>query len=225
MKKGVVTGWMTAVMILTICLTGCGEPKAAKEARLQGIAQMEEEQYSEAIASFDTALQEAGGVVNKFELDILKYRGEAEYRLKDYAAAEHTYGILLEVDGEQPEYRYYKAAAGAAAGHVDAAVIDYDKAVDLSKNMKRNVTGEGIALSAIGTAYANQKDYDKAIEYFDRGIALGDETTVQRSTYNKGAVYEQKGDFAKALEIFTAYSSTYGSTPELEREITFLKSR
>ena len=45
--------------------------------------------------SFDLALKEADGVVNAFELDILKYRGEAEFMLEDYEAAAHTYGIPL----------------------------------------------------------------------------------------------------------------------------------
>ena len=60
--------------------------------------------------SFDLALKEADGVVNAFELDILKYRGEAEFMLEDYEAAAHTYGILADVDGKEPEYLYYKAA-------------------------------------------------------------------------------------------------------------------
>lgn len=93
-------------MVLTVVITasalilgGCGESKAAKEARLKGIEQVKNEDYASAVESFDLALKEADGVVNAFELDILKYRGEAEFMLEDYEAAAHTYGILADVDG------------------------------------------------------------------------------------------------------------------------------
>ena len=104
-----------AAMVLTVVITasalilgGCGESKAAKEARLKGIEQVKNEDYASAVESFDLALKEADGVVNAFELDILKYRGEAEFMLEDYEAAAHTYGILADVDGKEPEYLYYK---------------------------------------------------------------------------------------------------------------------
>ena len=94
-----------AAMVLTVVITasalilgGCGESKAAKEARLKGIEQVKNEDYASAVESFDLALKEADGVVNAFELDILKYRGEAEFMLEDYEAAAHTYGILADVD-------------------------------------------------------------------------------------------------------------------------------
>ena len=68
--------------------------------------------------SFDLALKEADGVVNASELDILKYRGEAEFMLEDYEATwRDTYGILADVDGKEPEYLYYKAASEAMAGN------------------------------------------------------------------------------------------------------------
>ena len=114
-----------AAMVLTVVITasalilgGCGESKAAKEARLKGIEQVKNEDYASAVESFDLALKEADGVVNAFELDILKYRGEAEFMLEDYEAAAHTYGILADVDGKEPEYLYYKAASAVSYTHL-----------------------------------------------------------------------------------------------------------
>lgn len=259
MRKRAVTGWLAAVIIISLCLTGCGDSKEAKEARLLGITQFKEGNYSEAVVSFDTALKEADGVVNKFELDILKYRGEAEYLLKDYAAAEHTYGILIDVDGGMPEYRYLRAAALALSGNIDGAIEEYTTAESADRTLDRNVTGASAAMSAIGKACTDAGDYDRAmsfyqrveeigggtaqtfnemglsmhradkydeaIAYFDKGIALGDEAMTKELLLNKGAVYEQKGDFAKALEVFKAYASSYEATPEIEKEILFLESR
>ena len=59
------------------------------------------------------ALDEADGIVGPFELDVLKYRAEAEYLTEDYRAAAHTYDILADVDGEKREYLYYGAASHA----------------------------------------------------------------------------------------------------------------
>lgn len=162
-----------------LCMTGCGEPKAAKEARTQGIEQMKAGSYAEAIQSFDTALKSADGIVDSFELDILKYRGEAEYNLADYEAAAHTYGILSEVDDGRPEYLYYKAASEALAGDPAAAQEDYaaasklDTASHKDNDKAEEAEGAGLALSAIGKAYAESGDYDGAMVFFQQAIDGG----------------------------------------------------
>lgn len=185
----------------SVLLAGCGESKEAKEARMQGIGQVEAEQFEAAIASFDTALEHADGVVDEFELDILKYRGEAEYRLGDYEAAAHTYGILADVDDGRPEYLEYQTRA---------EVQVYNQ--------------QGVRLLKEGSA-------GEALAAFEEGRALLQEGNIEDTaleavlTYNIGAVYEAQGDFAKALEHFRSYVSTYGTTPELEKEIVFLESR
>lgn len=258
MNKKIIKGMLFFTAILSLGLTGCGESKKAKEARLQGIKQIEEGNYSEAVSSFDTALEEADGIVNSFELDILKYRGEAEFRLGDYTASAHTYGILAEVDGK-PEYLYYKAASAALSGDLAAASEDYNKAFEIDTVMDRNIIGKTLAQTALGQAYAESGDYeqavsyyqdviesgaataalfnqmgvcmikagqyDQAISYFEQGIAQGDESITKELMMNKGAAYEYKGDFQKALETFQSYAAGYGSTPELEKEIAFLQSR
>lgn len=186
-----------------VLLSGCGEPKKAREARLQGIEQMNQKQFEDAIISFDTALNEADGVVDEFELDILKYRGEAEYRLGDYEAAVHTYEILEDVDGERQEYLRCRNRAKVQSAN--------EKGLDLLE--------EG-----------NSED---AIAAFEEGLVLaeesGDETLIQEAkqllSYNMGAAYEKQGEFARALEIFQEYASAYGMSEKLEKEITFLNGR
>ena len=43
--------------------------------------------------------------------------------------------------------------------------------------------------------------------------------------YNEAAALQYKGNFEKALELLRDWVSVYGSTPEIEKEITFLESR
>ena len=62
-----------AAVSSVLLLTGCGDSKEAREARMSGIEQLNQKNYEEAIASFDRALSEADGIVGAFELDVLKY--------------------------------------------------------------------------------------------------------------------------------------------------------
>lgn len=202
-RKRLLPGCILA-LAAAVFLMGCGESKKAKEARLQGIAQVDAGQWEEAILSFEAALEEADGIVDEFELDILKYRGEAEYRLGDYAAAAHTYGILAEVDEEKPEYLYYKTMAEAAS-----------------------CNQAGVELLEAG-------QYEEALSFLEAGLSLveglnrGEAVQTELAAafhYNIGAVYEKQGEFAKALGVFQEYVSAYGMTPELEKELAFLESR
>lgn len=278
-----------AAASMALLVTGCSDPKAAREARLSGIEQMEQGNYEGAIASFDTALSESDGIVGEFELDILKYRAEAEFQIEDFAAAAHTYGILADVDKGKAEYCYYQAASEAMAGNLDGAVKAYEKASGAVKSVSQKSGGEesaeettaslsvpeqktlqeaslsaeeeagrSLALSAIGKAYEDQGRYDEAMDfykraagskmtadlsnrmglcmmaagryddalsYFEEGMTLGDEIRMPDLKYNEAAAYEHKGNFEKALELLEAYVSSYGSTPEIEKEIMFLESR
>ena len=317
-------GWIFAVSATDLMMSGCQDSKAARDARLAGIEQMNQGNYEEAIVSFDLALDEADGIVNEFELDVLKYRAEAEYMTEDFTAAAHTYGILADVDDGKPEYFYYQAASEAMAGNLDGAVKAYESALgdtsgagesdpdrgkegseeesaqetdretdslqteedqteaaqagssqeetetsgDFSAPKQKSIreaalspeaqAGRSLALSAIGKAYEDQGRYeeamdfyesaadsgltadlynrmglcmmaagryDEAISYFETGMTLNDEVKMPDLKYNEAAAYEYKGNFEKALELLRDWVSVYGSTPEIEKEITFLESR
>ncbi len=239
---------------------GCGEPKEAKAARISGIEKMAAGDYSGAIASFEEALDASDGIVHRFELDILKYRGEAEYMAGDYAAAAYTYGTLEQVDDERAEYRYYKAAAEAMAGNFETAQADYETAAELPRVSEQSaqaaasaaltalseaarqagetekaleycrtaidsgMAGPGI-LNQMGLSLAQAGNPDEAIRYFEQGLLQAEGEAAAALTRNLAAVYEQKLDFAKALELLREYRASWGAVPEVEREISFLESR
>ena len=84
LKRGKISLFLAAAVLSLGILSGCGtESKEAKEARMTGIEQLNAGNYQDAIDSFGKALDESDGIVNSFELDVLKYRGEAEYKLAD----------------------------------------------------------------------------------------------------------------------------------------------
>ncbi|MBE5972847.1 MAG: hypothetical protein E7246_10080, partial [Lachnoclostridium sp.] len=123
-----------AILCLSaVLLAACGgvteEMTAARES---AIARMESGDYEGAVAAFNDLVAEAKSVT-EFELDILKYRAEAEYKLGDYAAAAYTYDILNQVDEERTEYCYFGAMSLAKSGDLTGAkeLLEEGKALDM----------------------------------------------------------------------------------------------
>ena len=86
----------------------------------------------------------------------------------------------------------------------------------------------------IANIYFHYKEYDKALYYYDKGIAyvdglsepLEDYNNIKKNIiYNKACLYEFIHDYSKALETFNGYRDAYGSDENIEHEIEFLKSR
>lgn len=265
MKNKKITVTLACAGLTISLLTGCGgTSKEQKEARTAGITALEAGDYAGAIQKFDQAISADSGKAGSFEIDVLKYRGEAEYELGDYEAAAHTYEILMQVDKERPEYMYLQTMAWSSqiidtqadeAGKLQTAVDVYTKAY--AEDHKAQ--GAETAMILLGTALENQgrsqdamnmyqqamdagkpsaelynhmgicmlgeKKYEEAMNYFQQGITLNDESQMADLKYNEAVVYEFQGDFAKALELFQSYVTTYGSNEEAEREIAFLQSR
>ncbi len=101
--------WNMVVMSLAamLLMTGCGaKTKEKLELRNAGIDKLNAGDYHGAIESFDQALERSKKVVGEFELDVLKYRADAETGAEDYEAAAHTYEVLCQVEEEKPEYLY-----------------------------------------------------------------------------------------------------------------------
>ena len=256
LKREKVSLFLAAAVLSLGILSGCGaESKEAKEARMTGIEQLNAGNYQDAIDSFGKALDESDGIVNSFELDVLKYRGEAEYKLADYKAAAQTYGILAEVDGGKAEYLYYKAASEAAAGQAENAEKDFAAAEEKAKNSKKSsAAAPGVSLAArdagdseLAAQYCNQAiergvsgpeiynqlaisemeagDYESAMYHYEEALSLADNETALVIRQNIAVLYEKEGDFAKALEQFKECQAAGADTPEVQKEIRFLESR
>ena len=97
--------YLTVFMVLVLLLTGCSS-REKYELREDGILRMNAGNYPAAVQLFDEALEKSDGRVGSFELDVLKYRAEAEYRMGDYSAAAATYDTLWQVDGDKEKTEY-----------------------------------------------------------------------------------------------------------------------
>lgn len=246
----------TGILLLSAFLiTGCKGDEQKYTSRDTGIEQLNAGNYDVAIQAFDQALELSDGMVGTFELDVLKYRAEAEYNIEDYAAAAHTYGVLMQVEEKKPEYLNMQCLLYIKAGQLDQAVETYQTSYALNPGnavtepallslgqelttadrfeeamaLYEQAVTDGLQSSELynrmGMCEMEAGDCDKALEYFDQGAAIGDAEVLPKLLYNQAAAYEQKLDFTKALELLQSYVSTYGSNAEVEREIAFLKTR
>ena len=242
---------------MLLSLAGCkNQEKERQELRLLGITQLEAGDYEAAVSSFEEALMKTSdGLVGEFELDVLKYRAEAERGAGDYEAAAYTYEILLQVDEDEAEYRTRACLLSAMAGRSDKAKELYQKMYEAEPDSpetarallilgrlltEQNRSSEAMELyeqavnggmkngelyNRMGICQLEAGDYDKALQYLEQGIRTGDASAMESLLRNQAAVYEKKLDFARALSVLEQYAAAYGTTPEIQKEIDFLKTR
>lgn len=169
-----------------------------RQFRAEGIEKLEAGDYAGAIGSFDTALEKSGKGAEDFNRDVLLYRADAEFLLKDYNAAIRTYDLLLEMKPDTPEYMYRQSSCYARIGDTDNALKRYQEAKALEKKDKP-VPGRQEALLAAGSACVDAKEYDKAMALYEDALKDGME---------HGEIYNQMGLCQMAAED---YQSAYDS--------------
>ena len=177
-------------------LTGCGhvteEMKAGKE---NGIALMENGDYEGAVAEFDSLIDQTKHV-SAFEIDVLKYRGEAEFMLGDYGAAAYTYDTLVKVDKPRAEYYYLGAVSLANSGDVEGAENRLESGTKADE--KHAAAGYAEAMEALGAAYMTAGDETKADEIYQTLVEEGFSSTEVYNRWMMAAM--KKGDYEEALQ-------------------------
>lgn len=189
--------------------------------RLEGIEKMEQGDYSGALLDFEAAILTSGGRAGAFELDVLAYRAEAEYLLEDYAAAAHTYQLLVQLDGESAEYRYREALSLALAGDAEGSLAAYQQAVlleeeegdDLSIRRSDVLVTVGKALTDAGLSEEADAIYQEAIRDGSAGAAV----------YNRmGIDFLEAEQYEEALTCFeTALADESGEDEQALKQAAF----
>lgn len=198
-----------SILVLAAC---SGKGKEREELRMAGIAKMDAGDYAGAAQDFEAAIQASSGRVGSFEIDVLKYRAEAEYKLGDYQAAAHTYDVLLEVDKEEPEYLYRAAFAKALSGDAAGALDNYLAGVEQEKKKPiESGFGRQDVLAVVGEAcvdagLSQEADalYDQAIKDGVAGPAVFNEMGLAFIESAKAMEEgdEQNAEFERAVEYF-----------------------
>ncbi|MBN2350136.1 MAG: tetratricopeptide repeat-containing sensor histidine kinase [Bacteroidales bacterium] len=132
------------------------------------------------------------------------YATNAKIRL-DFS--QKTYDLAEKLDNNE-----YRGTSLLLLGQAYAAIGDYSKALESLLNSAKYYQLEGmedrtgLAYSAIGNLYADQKNYSTASEYYKKTIKIQrkNEDTLQYATTlcNLGDMYRQMTEFDSALFYF-----------------------
>ena len=188
-----------------VLLSGCGVNE--KKYFESGKALLEEGKYAQAVEVFDKAIGVHGSKnIRGLEIDILRYRAEAEYKAGDYKAAEHTYRLLISADEERTEYLDMLAIIYTKLSNVDMDIADavamYDKAQSLDDRGELHINAGISIVQYYEDMYDKSSDssyLDKAEEFLEKQLK-----ETNRKSAKVLAVYakhlSKREDYDKALE-------------------------
>lgn len=193
---------IACAFLMALLLVSCSsKAKKEREVREQAIGFMQQGDYSAAVARFDEALSYHDGKYTDLELDILKYRAEAEVMAGDYSSAANTFAMLRKDDEDKPEYVNLQVICMVRGGG------SLDKALELYESVDENFpdsVGHQEALYSLGSALAkseNTDDVDKSIQIYRKALS----TDVEKSgeLYNRvGSLAFAQGNIDEAIKWF-----------------------
>ena len=193
MKKKLFLG-----VILTTCIymcTACGE---TNEHVAQGMQYVEENQYQDAVSSFEKAKDKGEDARQVYRGLGIAYMGLADYESAIEAFLEalgSSNGIL---DSMDYDINYYLAAAYYKNGQLKECESTYDSIIDLDSR-------DAIAYELRGKIRLEMGRYEEAMEDFDKAIALEEKDydmllEIYKVLETEGYGEAGRGYLEKALE-------------------------
>lgn len=203
-----------------------------KAYRGAGIASMKMADYEKAEDMLLRALKESDGIVGDTELDLSYYLGEVQMCLGKYEEAIKSYTNILDVYEDETDAYFYRGSAYLQMDKLEKAQKDFTKAAKKADIMllygiyeayeakgsdagysylekiveKKGESGED--LYVIGKAYYKLGEEEKAIETLKKS----EEKKEYQATFYLGYLYEQKGDYATAIQYYNSYKEKAGLT-------------
>ena len=152
--------------------------------------------------------------------DLAKSKAATQLDIEDFAADCFNKHEIYAIKHQNDSAAYYLELRASidttnvewqneAGGFIGNYIADYVKAMDYFQRGLRHSDSEeskALCLHNIGLVYANQGDYPKSLEYYEKSLAirlsiLGENHPDVATSYNKiGLVYANQGDYPKALE-------------------------
>lgn len=144
--------------------------------------------------------------------------GKAYYYLEEYDNALSAFKKAVK-DGSD-EALYY-------TGLTYVAKSDYNSA---KKQFKEYISNENSAKNPdayiqISNCLIEVQDYEQALNYVNKGLALGTTTAERSLLKNSVIIYEKMGQYKKALNAAKKYVKSYPDDKSMRRELSFIKTR
>ena len=162
-----------------------------KEARLLGIANMEQGDYREALEQFTAAYGEKEEKLSNFQIDINLYMAECHQKLEEYDKAMSLYDEILAQEDNAGAY-FQRGTLSLAMGKELAAIEDYNKAAE----MEDKDFDLYFAMYDILTYYGKE---DAALDLLSRALDIKAKDTA--SSYKHGQIYYILGQMDEAIKV------------------------
>lgn len=141
---------------------------------------------------------------------------EENFRAADYEVALNGDGNVL---GFAQIIDEYGAKAGKAAnlyaGVCELQLGNYEAAINYLKAYNgKDAILKARALACIGDAYVGLEDYETALNYFEKAVAVKDNMFAANYLLKAGLTAEKLGQNEKALGFYELIKDQYAASPE-----------
>ncbi len=146
------------------------------------------------------------------------FQGRAYQKLGDLEKAKSCFEEAAEE--EYADAYFYLGNMLKDEKKYDQALENYNKYVELLKEKSGGVVYNQMAL-----CQAAQGDYEAALQSVETGLARKDADIMKELMKNQVIIVEKTGDFATAKTLASDYLKQFPDDEEMERELTFIKTR
>lgn len=147
-----------------------------------------------------------------------------------------AYDLILYFTKEDINSKYYNIALNEFLTSIVSNIFtnkeytNFDLQVIRNLNEKEYLKNKNVHnLFNMGLFEFIDKNYDKALEYFEKSRKIANEKNItnldKTILLNMAICYEYKLEVNKAIELFEEYINKYGTDDTIEHELLFLKSR
>lgn len=160
-------------------------------------------------------LEEALGIKAKSQEDFYN-RGRVYYYLSEFEKAEKEL---------KTAWKKGYAPAAIYLGKVYVEVQELEKAKEIYQNCLNQEELKAEAYNGLAYCSMEQEDYEKALEYIQKGLEVKDGEVDRALLFNEIVVYERSRDFASAKEKMQQYLTLYPADDAAVKENYFLQTR
>ena len=211
---------------------------------LRGNARMNLSRYDDAKADFDRAIsmrpEDYDMLIEIYE--ILEHFGQQETG-KEYLQTalssggksmdNYVIGRIYYYLGEyEPAYLALEQAKDKGGessclylGRAYEATGDYNYAANVYNSYLSSHDGSAELYNQLGLCEIARGDYQKALEAFQAGMQLEDNSILQTLSFNEAVAYEYLGEYEQAAALMNNYLKNYPDDEQARRECEFLSTR
>ncbi len=144
-------------------------------------------------------------------------KGRLYFCMGDYEQAKQNLEQAIKEKGDSEAILYL--------GRTYEALGDMNYAASLYRAYLETDPGNAMVLNQLGICLMNLSDYSAALDAFNKGVEIGDQSMDQSLRFNQITAYEHLGDFERAKNLMRDYLERYPDDEAAIRENEFLATR